>query len=166
MNPIRSRQRILIEQRGPETKRLGFLDIVRYCFLTPVVYLYLAWSWICQNLNILLQETRSLFGRIQVRRKGLNYVPVTRSYSGSLPTQRPFLNSYNQARSACISEMVSNRPWASLVDFQLFLEGWDKGEKWASQEDNRGFYTEQSVAGSYPYAEYTPESPTSTCTAA
>jgi hypothetical protein len=39
-----------------------------------------------------------------------------------------------QARSACISEMASKRPWATVVDLEILLEGWDMGEKWGRSQ--------------------------------
>lgn len=136
----------LIESRVGVPQRRGPLRIVHRCFLLVAYYPYLFLSWLYRNLSILSQEICSLFGRIAVQRKGLNYFPVTRSYSSCSPSQRPFLNSYNRARSACISEMASNHPWSTRVDLQLFLEGWDKGEMWATQIYSRDSCTAQSVA--------------------
>jgi hypothetical protein len=66
-----------------------------------------------------------------------------------------------QARSACILEMAAKYPWATLVDLDLLLEGWDKGEKWVRNQGGDsclGSCTEQ-LASSNPettFAEYTP----------
>ena len=119
-----------------------FHKLLRRC-PTPVIYLCAFCSWLNRTLNIVSQETRSLFQRIAARYKEPNYFPVTHSYSNCSPTQRPFLNSYNHARSACISEMVSNHPWATRAGLRLFLEGWDKGEKWATQTYNPESYIER-----------------------
>ena len=99
-----------------------------------------------QNLDICVQEIRSLFGRIEVRCKGLNYIEVTRSYSEMTPNELPFLDMYNHSRSACISKMAANHPWATVVDLEIILEGWDMGEKWFSHKNNLEFCTSQLVA--------------------
>ena len=113
---------------------------------TLKVYLYVFRSWLRRTLNILQQEIHSFFLRIPARYREPNYFPVTRSYSSCSPIQRRFLSSYNRARSACISKMASNHPWATRADLRLFLDGWDMGEKWASQTYNPESCTEQLVA--------------------
>jgi hypothetical protein len=129
------------------------------CFHTPIVYVLLLVSDLRRSLNILLSETYSLVGRIRFRHATLNFCQVTHSYSSSSPTERLTLNSYNHARSACISEMATRYPWASLVDLRLVLEGWDRGEKWASQTYNPGSCSEQLVSGTSPFGEYIPPGP-------
>lgn len=141
-------ERTLTQARIEVPRPNGLLHKLRYCFLFLAFYPVAFLSWSHRILNIISQEICSLFGRIEVQYKELDYIPVTRSYLSCSPTQRPFLNSYNHARSACISEMAANHPWATRVDLQLFLEGWDKGEKWASQTYSQDSCTAQSAANS------------------
>src|SRR5689334_14044384 len=53
-----------------EPKVDGLLRIWHFCCLTPVWHFYRLRSWLSQSLNILLQEIRSLFGRIAIRYQG------------------------------------------------------------------------------------------------
>jgi len=134
----------------------GLSHILRQRGLSLTFYLYALYFRGLQDINIILREIRSFFRRIEVQRKGLTYIPVTRSYSNCTPIQHRLLNSYNHARSADISRMAANHPWATRVDFALFLEGWDRGEKWASRESNLDSYTGRSAANSLATcADYT-----------
>ena len=123
---IAARLEVSQERGSRRTRRWQFLFLAfsayRFC---PDQY---------QSVDIISQEMCSLFAGIEVQRTKLSYVPVTRSYSNCAPTQHPYLNSCNRARSTCILEIVANRPWATLVDVQIFPEGWDMGEKWVSQK--------------------------------
>jgi len=129
---------------------------LREWLLRLITYPCLFSSGLYRNLNIFLQEIRSLFGRILARHKEQDYLPVTRSYSSCSPIQRQILSSYNQARSACILEMASNRPWATRVDLATFLEGWDMGEKWASHTYNLVSCIGQSAANNQDSYFYDP----------
>lgn len=134
--------------------------ILRRYVLSLAFSLYAFYLRRLQDINIILRETRSFFLRIEVQRTVLKYIPVTRSCSNCTPTQLRLLNSYNHARSADISRMAANHPWATAVDFALFLEGWDRGEKWASRESNLDSYTVRSAANSLEAcADYTAERP-------
>lgn len=148
----------LIESRLKVPQERGVLYRLRYCFLLLAFYPCALVSHIRLNLNTLLQEIYTLFWHIEVRRKASDYFSVIRSYSACSPTQRLFWSRYSRARSACISEMASKYPKASPVSIQLLLEGWDAGEKWASQVHSPGSCTEQSASNipTLPCAKYIP----------
>ena len=129
-------QRTWTESLVGAPRQRGLFHMLRRCVLSLTYYPYVVGSYLRPILSIISQEIRSCFLRIEVQRRELNYIPVTRSYSAHSPTQHPTLSSYNQARSACILEMAANHPWATRVDLALFLEGWDMGEKWASHKDS------------------------------
>jgi len=139
-------RRALFELQVRGLREDDLLYRLQYGFLQLTVQGFVIASSLCRNLSILLQEIRTLVWHIQVQHKAFHYFQVIPSYSSCSPTQRRFWNSYNRARSACISEMVSKYPKASRVDLQLFLEGWDEGEKWAFQMCNLASCTEQLVA--------------------
>lgn len=132
----------LIESHLKVAQERGVLYRLRYCFLLLAFYPCALVSHVRLNLNTLLPEIHTLFWHIEVRRKALDYFPVVRSYSACSPIQRLFWSSYSLARSACISEMASKYPKAGPVSVQFFLEGWDAGEKWASQAYNSDSCTE------------------------
>jgi len=114
-----------------EVRDGGLLCTVRYCILWLFFYPYLAALWIRQFERELLQESRSFCGRIGVVRGGMRYVEVGQGWEMS-PSGHLVVCTRTRARTNDIQRMLSSRPWASLVDLHLFLEGWDKGEKWAS----------------------------------
>jgi hypothetical protein len=148
---VESRLRASQDRDLFHTSRRRFLCLANYsCALLSCIH---------RNLNIVSQEICSLFGRIGVRYRGLDFVPVTRCYSMTPPIERPFLDSYNQSRISCIREMAANHPWATRVDLRVFLEGWDMGEKWASQKYNPEFCNSHMVASIRiePYQDYTSE---------
>jgi hypothetical protein len=159
MRVKKSYSQMLIESHVKALQDRGLLHKLRYRCPVLAFYPYVFLSWSRRNINIVSQEVYSLFGRIGVRYRGLNCVQVTRSYSETTPTQRPFWSIHNHARSACILEMASKRPWATLVDLELFLEGWDMGEKWAFQKDSSGFCIAQQVSNNPTGScgDYTPE---------
>ena len=134
----------------------GLFHKLLRCCPTPAAYLCGLCFWLCRTRDILSQEIRSLFRRIAARYREPNYLPVGRSYSNCSPIQRLFLNSYNHARSACISEMAANHPWANRGDLQILLEGWDKGEKWAIQTYSPESCIGQSAANTQAFGDYTP----------
>lgn len=146
MSTCQSIQRALTTARVGVPREDGCFHKLHLRCLTLAVHPCLFYSWLCRTTDIVSQELRSLVQRISARCKEPNYFPVTRSYSSCSPTQRQFLNSYNRARSACISEMASNHPGATRADLRLFLEGWDKGEKWATQTYSPESCIAQSVA--------------------
>jgi len=111
-----------------EVREGGLLCTARYGILWLFFCPYLAALWIRQVERELLSESRSFCGRIGVVREEMRYVEVWEtSPSGHFAA-------CTRARTNDIQQMLSSRPWASLVDLHLFLEGWDKGEKWAFQE--------------------------------
>ena len=116
-----------------EVREGGLLCTARYCILWLFFYPYLAALWIRQLQRELLQESRSFCGRIGVVRGGMRYVEVGRGWEMT-PTGHLVSCTRTRARTSDIQQMLSSRPWASLVDLQIFLEGWDRGERWASQE--------------------------------
>jgi hypothetical protein len=150
MTFIRFYSRLLLQGPVGESQERGRSRISHRRILSLAVCLCLLMSRLYQCLNIILQETRSLFGRIAIRNRGLNYLAVGLAYCKTGPTQYPVLCTRTRARAADISKMVSTRRWASLVDLQLFLEGWDMGEMWAAQKHNLGSCIEQSAASLVP----------------
>lgn len=92
--------------------------------------------------EIFVSETRSLFGRISIRRKRMNCVSIGPTWE-RLSTGHLVECTRTLVRSADIREMLSNRPWASLGDLQVFLEGWDRGERY-SLDHTSGSYSPQS----------------------
>jgi hypothetical protein len=79
----------------------------------------------------LRQEGRSFFGRIQTllerRQWGLILgAALERDSTGQLlPNKR------TNARSDGIQELVARYPWASTTDLEIFLSGFDMGERFA-----------------------------------
>ena len=80
----------------------------------------------------ILRGTRSLFARIAIRNRENYFVAVGPGWERNT-TERLVPCTRTQARSACIRELASKRPWATLVDLEILLEGWDMGEAWTFQ---------------------------------
>jgi hypothetical protein len=122
----------------PWQQRLGYgpLDILHHRLRAAPFAPRLFCAWIVARLHELLSEARSLVGRMKTRRERQHYLVTVGPAWVTDPTQRLVPCTRTRARTTDIQEMLSNRPWASLVDLEIFLEGWDRGEKWASQECN------------------------------
>ena len=113
----------------PRIARSGFRRVV------SLPRLWVSWTYwrICEVLS----EARSFLGHISVRRKTYGFVPIGLPGEPHPSRCRPG-DSRSLARTIGIREMLSSRVWASPVDLQIFLEGWDKGEMWASRKHNQG----------------------------
>jgi hypothetical protein len=118
-------------------------------------YPYLVLSWLNRHLDIALQEIRSCFERISLRYRE-QIILVTDPQWERNATQHLVLCTRTQARSACISEMAAKHPWATVVDLTILLEGWDKGERWASHENTMEFCNAQTASNTQTFKEYTP----------
>jgi len=80
-----------------------------------------------------LSEIRSLIGHIETRNRK-NFVVDLGPALQTPPSGHLVPCTRTRARIRDIRPMLSSRPWASLVDLQTFLEGWDKGAEWAGAE--------------------------------
>jgi hypothetical protein len=85
------------------------------------------------RLSELLSEIHSLFGRMKLLREKRHWIAVGPNWEPD-PSGHPQTFTRTRARTIDIQEMLANRSWASLADLQIFLEGWDKGEMWASRD--------------------------------
>ena len=79
----------------------------------------------------LLSEIHSLFGRMKLLREKRHWIAIGPNWE-THPSGHPQKCTRTRARTIDIQEMLASWPWASSADFQIFLEGWDKGEMWAS----------------------------------
>jgi len=155
MNPIQFRQQFFYEEREGVKAYRDLKGILLFGIHSLIVYPYLSWKWLVEFLRIVLQETRSFFGRISVRMQENYHVVLGSGYESSasqhlLPCRR------TQARSACIPKLVAMRPWATMVDLELFLEGWDMGEAYASPHNNLLSCSAQMASSTQASADYIP----------
>jgi hypothetical protein len=122
----------------PWQQRLGYgpLDILHHRLRAARFAPRLLAAWIVVRLRELLSEARSLVGRMKTRREKQHYLVTVGPAWVTDPTKRLAPCTRTRARTTDIQEMLSNRPWASLVDLEIFLEGWDRGEKWGYRECN------------------------------
>jgi hypothetical protein len=104
-----------------------------YCFLWLCFYPYLFGTWLYRWANVLSQEARSFFGRISEGHAKNWYFEVGQAFD-ALPNGHLVPCTRTHIRTTCIQQMLSSRPWASSAEARIFLEGWDKGEMWASQK--------------------------------
>ena len=64
--------------------------------------------------------------RIRISTNTVDFGPALRRLpDGSLQPDRRTL-----MRSECIGNLLATRPWADIVDVQIFLAGFDAGEQW------------------------------------
>ena len=95
-----------------------------------------------QRLRNILLEIRSLGGRIAIQ-NGKSLGVVLGPGFERLPTQHLVPCKRTRARILDIQSMHAQWPWASMVDLQIFLAGWEKGAEWAGREnDNSDSCTE------------------------
>jgi hypothetical protein len=136
MNPIRFRQQFFFEESLGVKAHRDPLGMLLFCWHSLALYPYRLGIWLQQHLNILLQEIRSLLGRISIRTQENHCVVVGPGWE-RCATQHLVPCTRTQARSSCISQLLSKYPWATLVDVEILLVGWDMGEKWAVQNSAR-----------------------------
>jgi hypothetical protein len=113
----------------------GLFHILLYCYHWLVFRAKSFLGFLSQRICELIQGIRSLGLHICVRCGGTSFVPIG-CWCQRLPNGYLVPCKHTHARTADIREIFADRG-ASLVDLQIFLEGWDRGEKWASQEDSR-----------------------------
>jgi hypothetical protein len=89
--------------------------------------LYLVFVRAYAKMHMLLQEIDSLLGHISMRQSGLHFVAIDRNPE-IYPTAHQSSCTYTCNRTEDTLRMLANHPWASLVDLQMFLNGWDRGE--------------------------------------
>jgi len=96
------------------------------------------WS-LSQCTHGILSETRSLVPRILFRlKKNLDSCGVDLGTSHQThPSGHPVPSTRTRARIHDTQCMLSNHPWATLVDLEIFLEGWEKGARWADPETHK-----------------------------
>src|ERR1700731_675866 len=75
-------------------------------------------------------EGRSLFGRIQTLLSRKQWDVTAGPDTVCLLDGRVLKNKRTAARKHGIEELVSRYPWASTVDLQMFLDGFDLGEQY------------------------------------
>lgn len=81
---------------------------------------------VAQHIRRIRSEVRSLCGHIETRNAPNFLVGLGPGFQMS---PNGHLEPYRRTRARIrdIQSMVSSRPWASPVDLQICLEGWDKG---------------------------------------
>lgn len=90
------------------------------------------WGWsLRHHTRKILSEVGSFRGRIETRNEKNFVVDLGPAYQTS-PNGHLVPCTRTRARIRDTQSMLSSRPWASPVDLQTFLEGWDKGAEWAS----------------------------------
>ena len=111
------------KRSGQEYGRFGILAFR----LRRVFYaLYRSWFRLLQYAYRILSEGRSFLGHIETRNSKNFAVDLGPGFQMS-PNGHLEDCIRTRYRIRDMQEMVSNRPWASLVDLQIDLEGWDKG---------------------------------------
>ena len=155
MDPIQFRQQFFYEEHEGVRVHRNLRGILLFGFHSLVLYPYLSWKWLVEFLHIVLQETHSLFGRISVRMRQDCHVLLGSAYE-NLATEHLVPCRRAQARSACISKLAAKRPWATMVDLEILLEGWDMGEAYASPHDNPAFCSGHMASSTQASADYIP----------
>lgn len=133
-----------------QAKGLDVPPYMRTRFRRALSWLLCLWySKIVVRIGVLLQEGRSFLGHISVRFAGMRFVSISQDPALD-PTSHPAFRTYSRARICHTQQMLASHPWASLVDLQLFLEGWDKGEKLGREvgKHGRDFCTTESESNS------------------
>jgi hypothetical protein len=99
----------------------------------------------------LLSEVRSLFSRMQISPDKYGWLIRIGPMRGKNEAETLAFDMCLRARTEGIQEMRANWPYATPVDVQIFLEGWQKGEAWALVRDNTLNYdnTNSGVGSSY-----------------
>jgi hypothetical protein len=89
----------------------------------------------------ILRESYSLIHRIRIvfqrNPYGVFGVPLGPTWKQS-STGHLERCTETQGRMMGMQSLFAKRPWASLVDLQLYLEGWDKGVEWARRSGGSG----------------------------
>jgi len=106
LNPILFRLRYHLCESGGVKAHHDLRGKLLYCFHSLMLYPYVWGAWLSRSLGIVLEEIRSLFGRILIRYKSQPQQILGRVWEMD-STQRLVLCKRTQARSACISNMVS-----------------------------------------------------------
>ena len=70
-----------------------------------------------------------------------------------LPSGRLIQNERTDARSCGIRELVSAHPWASNIDLQIYLEGFDAGERFALYIPGTREHTCSAIEASLPHQD-------------
>lgn len=119
-----------VQPRLPETlhyaplcRRLSGWRLVKGLLRLTAFRLYRTWY-------IWSASLRSLFGHIQIvstrETPGLMYGPAFVDRDQCLmPNKR------THARLECRENLLATHPWVDFADEQIFLEGFDAGERWA-----------------------------------
>ena len=99
----------------------------------------------------LLSEIRSLVARMQIPQDKYGWMTKIGPARGTNQTETIAFDRCLRVRTEGIREMRANWPYATPVDAQIFLEGWQKGEAWALVRDNTLNYgnTSPGVGSSY-----------------
>jgi hypothetical protein len=87
------------------------------------------WDFPREFLHKLLWEVRSLVWRMRFQRGRIAGIDFGPTFEDVRPNEPLVLCKRTLVRKADTQETFSNRRWASLVDYLIFLEGWDRGEK-------------------------------------
>jgi hypothetical protein len=116
------------------------------CWPQPISSLVRFWERTCLQGRIFLCEIRSLRARmkaLQGEMPCLEFGPMWQP----IPNSHPKKCNRTLARIADTQALLSNRPWASLGDLEIFLAGWDMGERFCIGEArNAQPYNSQSDA--------------------
>lgn len=92
--------------------------------------LHIRVSRLCQWSCVLLSEICNAYQRMKIRQSESSCPLVGRGFQ-MCPKGHLEEDIRTHARTHDIRSMLSNRPWATVVDLQTYLEGWDKGAEWA-----------------------------------
>src|SRR5947209_19625825 len=134
--PVRSDalQRERSEKRGLVGRHLG------RC-LARVGQRVRGWLYRRELAYGILRESYSLIHRIRIvfqrNPYGVFGVPLGPTWKQS-STGHLERCTETHGRMMGMQSLFAKRPWASLVDLQLYLEGWDKGVEWARRSGARG----------------------------
>jgi hypothetical protein len=112
---------------------------------------FLFWSW-CQLGRISWREIRNSFARIESQLGGTFYVEIGPSCQCS-PTEHQISCKRSQSCMKGIQELHAKLPMASPVDLAIFLEGWDRGERFCNEavhnEDSGSPRSESNIPRSF-----------------
>ena len=109
---------------GDRPRKLGWVWTVTPHGLWPKMESYIRFVY------ALRWEGRSLVGRIQTLLSRKQWGVTTGPDTVCLLDGRVLKNRRTAVRKRGIEELVSRYPWASTIDLQMFLDGFDLGERY------------------------------------
>jgi hypothetical protein len=83
------------------------------------------WANLCRIAHILEKEIRSLVHRSRVQLHKMEYLPTKQPVGMELIPTHPGSNIWKPSSIEHIRQAMVEKPWASLFDLSLCLEGWE-----------------------------------------